>query len=60
VSEPKPDAYMRRWAFNKIDVMKMPKKDRPTGWQLHETSVAKILRDDVPLYATRPTEAKDD
>jgi hypothetical protein len=46
-----PIAYMRRWAFDKIDVMKMPKKDRPKGWGFLEVTSVQYMDDDVPLYA---------
>jgi len=44
-------AWMRKWAFDGIDVMAMPKKERPAGWMLHEVTRHQCLPDDVPLYA---------
>jgi len=48
-------AWMRRWAFDGIDVMKIDKPSRPVGWQFQAVSEVKILPDDIPLY-TRPSE----
>ena len=44
-------AWMRRWAFDGVDVMALPKDERPHGWQLRPTTEAKCLDDDVPLCA---------
>ena len=52
----KPVAYMRRWAFDGVDVMKMKKVDRPLGWAYYATTDYRLLPDDVPLYA-RPLPA---
>jgi hypothetical protein len=46
----KPLAYMRKWAFDDIDVMKLPVDTRPKGWRFHEVTTYKIFDDDVPLY----------
>lgn len=49
-----PVAWMRRWAFEKIDVMKIKKADRPRGWMMHDCTVARLYENDVPLYAKEP------
>jgi hypothetical protein len=46
-----PVAYMRRHAFDGVDVMKMPKTERPRGWGHHDVSTSKLFPEDVPLYA---------
>jgi hypothetical protein len=46
-----PVAWMRRWAFDQVEVMKLPKKERPPGWWLHAVTETKQLHSDVPLYA---------
>jgi hypothetical protein len=47
----KPRAWMRRWAFEGIKVMKLPKADRPPHWIYAEVTVSKLFEDDVPLFA---------
>ena len=50
ISEPmEPVAYMRRWAF---DGDEGTRGNRPRGWKLHAVTRAKVLPDDVPLFAT--------
>ena len=49
-TEGKPRAWMRRWAFDGIKVMRLPKADRPRGWIYAEVSVDKFFDDDVPLF----------
>lgn len=44
-------AWMRRWAFDKVDVMTVKKADRPRGWSLFAVTTEKLLDDDVPLAA---------
>lgn len=46
-----PVAWMRKWAADKIDVMKLKKADRPHGWAMYPTTEDRIFDDDVPLYA---------
>lgn len=47
----KPIAWMRRWAYDKIDVMALLKAKRPRGWNFHATTVGQLFDDDVPLVA---------
>lgn len=47
-----PRAWMRRWAFDNIDVMTMKKENRPRGWGMLATATGKLFDDDVPLYAS--------
>lgn len=47
-------AYMRRWAFDGIDVMAIKKReDRPRGWSLYATTETNLQPDDVPLVDGR-------
>ena len=48
-----PRAWMRRWAHDGVEVMKLPKRDRPAGWAYLSVTEQKLLPDDVPLYAIR-------
>jgi hypothetical protein len=50
VADAKPAAFMRRWAFDKVDVMAIKKKDRPAGWVFHDVTATKFAKDDVPLF----------
>lgn len=54
-----PVAWMRRCAFDKIDVMAMPKAERPRGWAMRDVTTDKLFNDDVPLYAHPTPEASD-
>jgi hypothetical protein len=45
----KPIAYMRRWAYDGVDVMALKKADRPRGWQMHAVTVHRCCEDDIPL-----------
>ncbi len=47
-----PIAWMRRWAFDGVDVMKMRKVDRPRGWMMHAVTTSLLYVDDVPLFTT--------
>lgn len=49
-------AWMRKWAFDGVKVMKLPKADRPRGWIYAEVTVAQLFPDDVPLYANEDEE----
>lgn len=44
-------AWMRRCAFDRVDVLTLAKSDRPRGWNMHAVTENKALPDDVPLYA---------
>jgi hypothetical protein len=48
----RPVAWMRDWAFAGIDVMAMPKRERPRGWNMKDVTVFKLLETDIPLCAT--------
>ena len=54
--EPAPEgvavAWMRKWAFDGVDVMAIKKKDRPRGWMCHDVTKMQVAPDDIPLYAT--------
>lgn len=50
-AEGKPVGYMRRWAYDGVDVMKIKKAERPGGWQFHDVTRAKLRDDDVALFA---------
>lgn len=47
----KPISFMRRWAYDGIDVMATKKAERPKGWFLHDVTKGAFFDDDVPLYA---------
>lgn len=47
-------AWMRRWAYDDVDVMTLKKADRPKGWGYFAVTVDKLLPDDVPLAALAP------
>jgi len=49
-----PIAWARRWYVDGIDVMALPKAERPHGWSLMPTSSTRLLEDDVPLHASAP------
>lgn len=51
-----PIAWMRRWAFEGVDVMAIPKAQRPAGWLFHELTRHRCAPDDVPLYAKEDQE----
>ena len=54
----KPRAYMRRWAYDGIDVMRLKPDDRPRGWTYLEVTLTQLFPDDVPLYSLEPKEKK--
>lgn len=49
-AEGQPVGYMRRWAFDGVDVMKIKKPERPRGWMMHEITVDKLFDNDEPLF----------
>jgi hypothetical protein len=58
-AKPEPRAWMRRWAYDGVNVMAMKKDDRPQGWSFDATSEERFLNDDVPLYDTQPERSGD-
>src|SRR5690625_4958923 len=56
-AEAQPVAWMRRCAFDRVDVLTLAKSDRPRGWNMHAVTENKALPDDVPLYAHPPPSA---
>lgn len=50
-----PAAWMRKWAADGVNVMKLKKEDRPRGWAMHAVTVDKLLPDDVPLAIGSPS-----
>ena len=50
----KPRAYMRRWAYDGKDVMRLKKADRPRGWAYLEVTLTQVFDGDVPLYRLEP------
>jgi hypothetical protein len=50
VSEVKPVAWMRSWTYQGVDVMKIPKKDRPQGWALRDVTLRRFYGEDIALY----------
>src|SRR5690625_2434006 len=56
-AEAQPVAWMRRCAFDRVDVLTLAKSDRPRGWNMHAVTENKALPDDVPLYAHLPPSA---
>jgi len=53
----KPVGWMRSWAYEGIDVMAIPKKDRPGGWMFRDVTRHKAMRNDVPLYSQQSIDA---